>query len=78
MWYEAEMEMAKPKEMYLRGSTWWARKDIPKELTAILGKPQEDSRHLRPSNRSCAVSCDPSLPKDKRGRRMPFQRKSVF
>jgi hypothetical protein len=30
--------MAKPKGMYLRDSTWWACKDIPKELTAILGK----------------------------------------
>lgn len=30
--------MAKPKGMFLRGSTWWARKDVPKELVGIVGK----------------------------------------
>ena len=30
--------MAKPKGMYLRGSTWWARKDIPKPLQEIIGQ----------------------------------------
>lgn len=29
--------MAKPKGMFLRGSTWWARKDVPKELREIIG-----------------------------------------
>jgi integrase len=32
------MEMAKSKGMFLRGSTWWARKDVPKELREIIGK----------------------------------------
>lgn len=30
--------MAKPKGMYLRGSTWWARKDVPKPLREIIGQ----------------------------------------
>ena len=30
--------MAKPKGMYLRGSTWWARKDVPKPLRKIIGQ----------------------------------------
>lgn len=29
--------MAKPKGMFLRGTIWWARKDVPKELRAIVG-----------------------------------------
>ncbi len=32
------MEMAKPKGMFLRGSMWWARKDVPKPLVEIIGK----------------------------------------
>ena len=32
------MEMAKPKGMFLRGSTWWARKDVPQPLVEIVGK----------------------------------------
>jgi hypothetical protein len=36
--YETEMDMAKPKGMFLRGLTWWARKDVPKELQKIVGK----------------------------------------
>jgi integrase len=32
------MEMAKPKGMFLRGRTWWVRKDVPKDLVAIIGK----------------------------------------
>lgn len=30
--------MAKPKGMFLRGSTWWARKDVPKEFREIVGQ----------------------------------------
>ncbi len=30
--------MSKPKGMFLRGSTWWARKDVPKPLVEIVGK----------------------------------------
>jgi integrase len=32
------MKMAKPKGMYLRGSTWWARKDVPVPLREIIGQ----------------------------------------
>jgi integrase len=32
------MDMAKPKGMFLRRSTWWARKDVPKELRKIIGQ----------------------------------------
>ena len=36
--YETGMDMAKPRGMLLRGSTWWVRKDVPKELQKIVGK----------------------------------------
>jgi hypothetical protein len=32
------MDMAKPKGMFLRGSTWWARKDVSAELRKIVGQ----------------------------------------
>jgi integrase len=32
------MDMAKPRGMFLRGSTWWARKDVPKPLRQIVGQ----------------------------------------
>jgi integrase len=31
------MDMAKPRGMFLRGSIWWARKDVPKALQNIIG-----------------------------------------
>jgi integrase len=36
--YGTVMDMAKPRGMFLRGATWWARKDVPKELRAIIGQ----------------------------------------
>jgi hypothetical protein len=34
---EARMEMHIPKGMRLRGSIWWARKDVPANLRSIVG-----------------------------------------
>ena len=35
---KGDMDMAIPKGMYLRGSMWWARKDVPKPLVEIVGR----------------------------------------
>jgi hypothetical protein len=32
------MKMAKPKGLFQRGSTWWARKDVPMPLRGIIGQ----------------------------------------